>query len=205
LWTKLLNRFPLLSANLREAPLRAPGSINPGQRAVYHDCNIYEQRIVFISAFLLSGCVDYNSRSTSVNPKAVDCCVIKIFYIGIWLYGRLPARSMHLNFNLLQLNFNFSIFAFVKFHNFIFSQSDFQSGIFRSYIFIFLNLILDCLIHGMNDYTEVSKNLVKYRFKNNLIENNYVGNSNMMNNPAKKCNKISYFSTHNLSIIILIQ
>jgi len=112
---------------------------------------------------------------------------------------------MHLNFNLLQLNFNFSIFAFVKFHNFIFSQSDFQSGIFRSYIFIFLNLILDCLIHGMNDYTEVSKNLVKYRFKNNLIENNYVGNSNMMNNPAKKCNKISYFSTHNLSIIILIQ
>ena len=57
----------------------------------------------------------------------------------------------------------------------------------------------------MNDYTEVSKNLVKYRFKNNLIENNYVGNSNMMNNPAKKCNKISYFSTHNLSIIILIQ
>lgn len=79
-WGPIVNetRSPLLSANLRETP--PPGSINPGQRAVYHDYNIYEQRIVFISTFLLSSCVDYKSRSTSVNPKVVDCCAITTFY-----------------------------------------------------------------------------------------------------------------------------
>lgn len=42
-----------LPVNPRETPWRATGLINPGRRAVYLGCNIYDRRIVFISGIFL--------------------------------------------------------------------------------------------------------------------------------------------------------
>ena len=38
-----------------------------------------------------------------------------------------------------------------------------------------------------NDFVEISKSLDRYRFESNFVEyqNNYVGNSSMMNNASK--------------------
>ena len=43
----------------------------------------------------------------------------------------------------------------------------------------------------MNDFVEISKNLNKYRFGNNFIENNYAGNSSIMNNAANSLDNFS--------------
>lgn len=67
-----LGRSPLLSVNLHETARHTPGIINPRQHAVYHEYNIYEQYIVFISTFLLPDCLGYQSRLTSVNSKAIN-------------------------------------------------------------------------------------------------------------------------------------
>jgi len=45
------------------------------------------------------------------------------------------------------------------------------------------------MLHEKNNFTEESKNLTRYSSENNywkiIIENNYIGYSNVMNNAAK--------------------
>jgi len=55
--------------------------------------------------------------------------------------------------------------------------------------------------HGKNDFTEISKNLARYRYENNFLnQNNYVGCSNII---ANNCNTAKSFATLITSLSVL--